>query len=111
MVRSLPGKDNGVSEASDADELKAVSAALKRHLQRRQRAGIRFLTERISAELKSAGGGREQAGIVDDLFAEAVAGMQANTLEELRAAIGDCQRCKLCTGRTHIVFGVGNPQA
>jgi uracil-DNA glycosylase len=33
------------------------------------------------------------------------------TLEELRAEIGDCQRCKLCSGRTHIVFGVGNPQA
>lgn len=33
------------------------------------------------------------------------------TLEELRAEIGDCQRCKLCRGRTHIVFGVGNPRA
>ena len=29
----------------------------------------------------------------------------------MRAAIGDCQRCKLCSGRTHIVFGVGNPRA
>ena len=33
------------------------------------------------------------------------------TLEELRAEIGDCRRCKLCQGRTHIVFGVGNPRA
>lgn len=33
------------------------------------------------------------------------------TLEELRAEIGDCQRCKLCQGRTHIVFGVGNPRS
>jgi uracil-DNA glycosylase family 4 len=33
------------------------------------------------------------------------------TLEELRAEIGDCRRCKLCQGRTNIVFGVGNPQA
>jgi uracil-DNA glycosylase family 4 len=33
------------------------------------------------------------------------------TLDELRAEIGDCRRCKLCQGRTHIVFGVGNPQA
>lgn len=33
------------------------------------------------------------------------------TLEELRAEIGDCRRCKLCQGRTQIVFGVGNPQA
>ena len=36
---------------------------------------------------------------------------RAATLEELRAELGDCQRCKLCTSRTHIVFGVGNPKA
>jgi uracil-DNA glycosylase len=33
------------------------------------------------------------------------------TLEELSAFIGDCQRCKLAPLRTHLVFGVGNPQA
>ena len=37
--------------------------------------------------------------------------MGAESLAELRADIGDCQRCKLCAGRTHIVFGVGNPHA
>jgi len=36
---------------------------------------------------------------------------KVQTLEELRAEIGDCRRCKLCQGRTQIVFGVGNPQA
>ncbi len=45
-----------------------------------------------------------------DLFGAAVAG-RARTLEELREAIGDCRRCKLWPGRTHIVFGVGNPRA
>lgn len=48
---------------------------------------------------------------VADLFVgpELVA---AKTLEEVRAILGpDCRRCKLCEGRTHIVFGVGNPQA
>lgn len=35
----------------------------------------------------------------------------AATLEELRTVLGDCQRCKLCKGRTNIVFGVGNPSA
>jgi uracil-DNA glycosylase family 4 len=38
-----------------------------------------------------------------------------STLDDLaaiRADIGDCTRCKLCKlGRTHIVFGVGNPHA
>ncbi|MBI3300728.1 MAG: uracil-DNA glycosylase [Deltaproteobacteria bacterium] len=36
---------------------------------------------------------------------------RVQTLEELRAEIGDCRRCKLCQGRTQIVFGVGNPRA
>jgi DNA polymerase len=35
----------------------------------------------------------------------------AETLEEIRADLGDCQRCKLCRSRTRIVFGTGNPQA
>ena len=100
-----------VSEASETEELKAVTTALKRYLQRRQRAGIRFLAKADAADVKSADRGKDQGGIVDDLLAASVAGIQANTLDELRAAIGDCQRCKLCTGRTHIVFGVGNPQA
>jgi uracil-DNA glycosylase len=33
------------------------------------------------------------------------------TLEELRAFIGDCQRCKLAPLRKNLVFGVGNPNA
>lgn len=33
------------------------------------------------------------------------------TLEQIRATIGDCQRCGLCQERTNIVFGVGNPHA
>ena len=33
------------------------------------------------------------------------------TLSEVRADLGDCRRCKLCSGRQSIVFGVGNPQA
>ena len=33
------------------------------------------------------------------------------SLDTIRADIGDCQRCKLCRSRTHIVFGSGNPHA
>jgi uracil-DNA glycosylase len=36
---------------------------------------------------------------------------RAATLEDVRAEIGDCRRCKLHAGRTHIVFGVGNAKA
>ena len=36
---------------------------------------------------------------------------RAKTLDELRDYIGDCRRCKLWQGRTHLVFGEGNPRA
>jgi DNA polymerase len=45
-----------------------------------------------------------------DLFTEPALGT-TRTLEQLRAHIGDCQRCKLAPHRTHLVFGVGDPRA
>ena len=33
------------------------------------------------------------------------------TLDEIRQELGDCRRCKLCTGRKQIVFGSGSPRA
>jgi DNA polymerase len=33
------------------------------------------------------------------------------TLEEIRAEMGDCRRCKLWKTRTKLVFGEGNPKA
>lgn len=36
---------------------------------------------------------------------------RAETLEEIRTDLGDCQRCPLSKGRKNIVFGVGNPHA
>jgi len=33
------------------------------------------------------------------------------SLEDVRAVLGDCQRCRLAEGRRQIVFGDGNPEA
>ena len=33
------------------------------------------------------------------------------TIKELDASLHDCQRCRLASGRTQVVFGVGNPRA
>jgi DNA polymerase len=33
---------------------------------------------------------------------------EPESLEEIRTLLGDCQRCKLCSGRKNIVFGVGS---
>src|SRR3989304_7280849 len=34
---------------------------------------------------------------------------KSKRLADLREKIGECKRCKLWNGRTHIVFGTGNP--
>jgi uracil-DNA glycosylase family 4 len=49
------------------------------------------------------------SGLPDLLVEPAI--RAASTLEELREVLGDCRRCKLCSGRTNIVFGVGDPEA
>ena len=33
------------------------------------------------------------------------------TIKELEVSLHDCQRCRLASGRTQVVFGVGNPHA
>lgn len=38
-------------------------------------------------------------------------GVEAMGWPELRAAVAGCTACKLCGGRTHTVFGVGNERA
>ena len=102
-----------MAEPSDAEEFAALTASLKRHLERRQRAGVRFLPRadpgRENRELNKAQS--ILGGTVEDFFTDRTQALQAGSLEELRAAIGDCQRCKLCSGRTNLVFGVGNPRA
>lgn len=85
--------------------------SLRRHLQRRQRAGIRLLArEEPLLHMKSSTD--ENENFADgDLFLDRSPAQNVKSLEELRAEIGDCRLCKLCSGRTHVVFGVGNPNA
>jgi DNA polymerase len=46
-----------------------------------------------------------------NLFEESPAWTGETTLDSVRAALGDCTRCRLCEQRTQIVFGDGNPNA
>jgi uracil-DNA glycosylase len=105
-----------VSDNSDAAEFAALTASLRRHLRQRQHAGIHTLPKNEPSEIKPvivkvAEAGSALGGTAADLFADNKVALQADSLENLRATIGDCKRCKLCSGRTHIVFGVGNPRA
>lgn len=38
-------------------------------------------------------------------------GCRQETVEEIRAEVGDCQRCPLCASRSHIVYGAGPASA
>ena len=42
---------------------------------------------------------------------EVIDRVQDDSLERIRGDMGECTRCRLHTGRTKIVFGVGNPKA
>jgi uracil-DNA glycosylase family 4 len=42
---------------------------------------------------------------------EALERVEGDTLERIVSDMGDCTRCKLHAGRTHIVFGEGSPKA
>jgi len=53
---------------------------------------------------------RPPGAAVSDLFLPAEI-RDAHTIADLRAGIGDCQRCKLAPHRTNLVFGVGSPAA
>ncbi|MGH7831843.1 MAG: uracil-DNA glycosylase [Candidatus Binatia bacterium] len=95
------------------EELGMMIASVRRDLERRERAGIRFVPPGEPDE--SGSEHRERPSLMGqregDLFSDSTPTYQAKTLDELRTAIGDCRRCKLWSGRTHLVFGVGNPKA
>ena len=103
-----------MSEPDNDEELAAITTTLKRHLERRQRAGLRYLPKISPAQRKPVTFGEianPAGGAHLEINTESHVPLPAETLDDLRAAIGDCQRCKLCAGRTHLVFGVGNPRA
>ena len=102
-----------MSQLNDAEEFGALVTSLRRHLQRQRRVGIRFFPKGDSAKEITAVASDTNllSGAEGDLFSDSSATYQAKNIEELRAAIGDCRRCKLWSGRTHLVFGVGNPRA
>jgi DNA polymerase len=100
-------------ESGDLEELRAMVISLRRHFQLKERAGIRAVSK--AAAEPGSSNGVASAGLLGEvegnLFSDYTGAYQTETLEDLRAAIGDCRRCKLWSGRTHLVFGVGNPNA
>ena len=102
-----------MSTGSDRQELATLVMSFRRHIQRQERVGIRFLSRDEAPQANSITVTNENllSGTEGDLFSDSSETDTTKTLEELRATIGDCRRCKLWSGRTHLVFGVGNPKA
>ena len=49
--------------------------------------------------------------MTDNSGAETAPSGSVEALRALEESVRDCRRCGLCTGRTQVVFGVGNPDA
>jgi uracil-DNA glycosylase family 4 len=110
-AKMLPVKPPAPLE--DREALRMMAASLSRHLQWKARAGIRVLAKRRPAETGATAmtSSHPKSVVEGKLFSAGPAAIESRTLEELRDHIGDCRRCKLWSGRTHLVFGVGNPRA
>jgi DNA polymerase len=85
--------------ADPKDELRAIARGLREQLEGQLQLGVDALP-------------RPPEAAAPRPAPAAPPGMPAlKTLDDVRAHLGECTRCKLHTGRKTIVFGVGTPKA
>ncbi len=96
-----------------SDDVRELALELRRHLAWQESDGTRVLLKEPSA-LRLG----EPAPVAAPLKSKPAPKVEApsmsvpgETLDEVRRELGECTRCKLCNGRTQIVFGSGNPKA
>lgn len=83
------------------DELLETVADIRAHIEFQLALGVR--------DMESPHLGSQPAVVA--AVQERIMAAQPSSLDEIRADIGDCKRCKLHKGRKNIVFGEGNPRA
>ncbi len=94
------------------EELRAIVAGIRTHLELRARDGLCGVPaaasprRRESVPVPAEDPGPELAADAETPIPHGGHGLSA-----VRAELGDCQRCELCHGRRHIVFGSGSPEA
>ena len=76
--------------------------SLRAYLEELQESGVDALPFAVDGVTAAHAGADEAAGIGSS---------PGETLEEIRAELGDCCRCELGGSRKNLVFGVGNPHA
>jgi uracil-DNA glycosylase len=109
-VLSLVSETTSVEVPSVVDGL---LRDLRAHLAwQRDASGAELMGMHVRPQAPSAApvavpGTSADAGVLPPL----AKGVGRRTLDEIRRELGDCRRCKLCSGRKQIVFGSGNPKA
>jgi len=120
-----PQSESSPATHSDDDARRSVTRYLRRELD----LGLEVVPSRTAQRVESApadaprspapppreGGSSDRSAAATpvlsaDLLLEPAV-RDATNLDDLRDVLGDCSRCKLAAGRTHIVFGAGNPNA
>ena len=99
---------------ADSEEIASAVADLRQHVEWLRSTGQKFvLADRAAPRAKAEPPAPQRATpVVPPIGPPPVAAtVEGRTLDEVRRELGDCKRCKLCQGRTNIVFGVGNPKA
>src|ERR1700723_2333805 len=103
-------------DASSLDR-RTLVATIRDYVEQLREEGMEGLpaappsTRAMPAAAVPAGSQPAAAPMSTELFSKYPGLEKTSTLDELRAFIGDCQRCKLAPRRTNLVFGVGNPNA
>jgi uracil-DNA glycosylase len=94
----------------DNDEL---GKQLLEHLKLYQDLGVRWVrvSDKPKRQPRPAPAKAKVQGTIENAEAIAAAAKPGESLDAIRADIGDCRRCKLAAGRKNIVFGSGNPKA
>lgn len=102
-------------EGALREEARALVAAARELLAELVEEGFEPAPLPVAAATTSDRGGKAPPGAAARAQLSLVGGVASagvrSTLEEVRKSLGDCRRCRLCEGRTQIVFGDGAPDA
>jgi DNA polymerase len=128
--RATPGRNRTRGSrvrSTPAEELRAIARAARGLLEELAEEGVDHFEEIAAVPLTGSGGHSDAApgpaGAEARARAPAPPPAQLDmveapsewgdrpSLDAIREALGDCTRCRLCEGRSQIVFGDGNPQA
>ena len=98
---------------ASGDELRALIRDVRAHLEALQTWGVKYVPDTPgSSYAASAPSSVSQAVCEMPLpLGEPSNRLQHLSLPDLEAVAKQCTACRLHQGRTHVVFGVGNPQA